>query len=117
MRYARAERQRIHMVIQRENLPAHALCAFAVGKVAAHGVRIITLCAKAVCQRFCVVYAVAAVNQNGISLLREQLGAGAANAAGSAGDQRDLLFHQKQFLRRFSLPLDGSAVSGYHALL
>lgn len=81
MRYARAESQRIHMVIQRENLPTHALCAFAVSEVAAHGMRVIALCAKAVCQRFCVVYAMAAVNQNGISLLRKQLGAGSADAA------------------------------------
>ena len=40
MRYAGAECQRVHMMIQREDISAHILRAFAVGEVTADGMRI-----------------------------------------------------------------------------
>lgn len=55
MRNARAQHQRVHAMIQGENVAAHGLRAFAVGQIAADGVRVAALGAETIRQRFGVL--------------------------------------------------------------
>ena len=100
VRYARAERQRIDAVIQREHVAAHRLHAPAVGQIAEDRVRVVPLRAETVGQRLGLPKPAAAVNQNRVALPRQLFGARAADAAGCAGDERDFFLHM-QNLRGF----------------
>ena len=93
MRYACAQRQRVHAVIHVQDLIAHALGVPAVGQIAAHGVRIHALGAKLLRQRACGVVSPVSVQQHGIALPGQFACAGRADAAGSARDERDFLSH------------------------
>ena len=93
MRNARAQHQRVHAMIQSENVAAHGLRAFAVGQIAADGVCVAALGAETIRQRFGVLKPMTAVEQHRIARARQCFGACAADAAGRAGDERNFFLH------------------------